>query len=81
MAAADADPEIELRLPLSSVQTLVQHLYLGLYVGNPVHNIVQAIIAQANPQIILAAADVLPRAAGTADESAAPSPKAPERLN
>jgi hypothetical protein len=48
------DPEIVIRLPLTAVQLIIQHLYLGLYVGNPVFSIVNAIFDQATPQINLA---------------------------
>jgi hypothetical protein len=49
------DPEIVIRVPLSVLQTVVRHLHLGLYLGNPVHEIVKTITDQANAQILAAA--------------------------
>jgi hypothetical protein len=43
MSNSSDDPEIVLRLPLSAVHMVVQHLYLGLYVGNPIHDLVKAL--------------------------------------
>ena len=71
----ESDPEIVLKLPLSALHIIVQHLYLGLYVGNPVHDLVRAIVDQANPQIALATAESPPAMIATED------PPGTERLN
>jgi hypothetical protein len=70
--SGETDPEIVIRLPLSQLTLVVQHLYLGLYMGNPVHEIVKAITDQANPQIVASA-----NLCATTSEPGA----SPERLN
>ena len=68
----EADPEITIKLPLSQLNLVVQHLYLGLYFGNQLHDVVKAITDQANPQIVASA-----NLSSTTSEPAA----SPERLN
>jgi len=68
-----ADPEIILRLPLSAVQIVIQHLHLGAF--GTVVGVVNAIVEQANPQIALATAASPPATTATDD------PPGTERLN
>jgi len=71
------DPEIVLRLPLSALHIIVQHLGFGAF--NTVYSVLTAVIEQANPQIALAAAAVPSKAMAPSTEPAAPP--GPERLN
>ena len=77
MSSKTDDPEIVLRLPLSAVYTIMQHLGAGAF--NTVVTVVNAIVEQGNPQIALALAAAPSNTMGSSTEPAAPA--GPERLN
>jgi hypothetical protein len=63
--ATEGDPEIILKLPLSALHIIMQHLNLGAY--GTVVSVVNALVLQAVPQIELATAMSQPKT--TSDEA------------